>query len=239
MRLACFGSCVVAALGLVSGVSAAPIFSDGFEDAPVGPVGAGPAGWVHNRGWGNQGEIVTTHSFGGAQSLRIDDSSDTQSSGYLTKSFTEQAAGKWTLQLFVRPTANTQSIEISLLSAGTTTFSTAILRNDGTIGYVSRGSWQNSSAVGYAADMWQKLEITVDLDAKTWDLEFNDAAVVSGVAAGTPSAAASTLGQIQIVGGSSAVTSFYVDNVSLSAVPEPAAVSVLVAGLTLLGRRRR
>ncbi|MFA9477381.1 hypothetical protein ACERK3_03625 [Phycisphaerales bacterium AB-hyl4] len=233
-------SSIIVVAGLVSTASASTIFYDGFESESVGSVGASFGNWVQTQGFPDQGAIVDSPVYSGDRALRIDDASGTQARGFYTNAFTEQVSGPLVFQAYIRPTATDQTIEITLGSAdGASAYAIILLRDDGIVAYTSPSAWQNSSTVEYVANAWNQVELTADLDNNTWSLSVNGESVANDVAAGTPVAAGTSIGRVRMGGSVPAVTSFYVDDVSL-VIPEPAAAFTLAAmGMTLLLRRRR
>ncbi len=201
------------------------IFSDGFEFNAVGDIP--PLHWVHNQGWGGNGAVTNSPVYSGVRSLRIDDSSSL-SSGFQSSYFTEQTNGVREWEFYLRPITNDQQIECMADDTNSKPAAVVLFRDDGNIGYGSRSSWNVNTSVPYLVNDWNHVLVRIDLDSRKWNLTVNGTVIVSGIDSGNPGGDnAGKINTVKFTGGSSAQTSFYMDDVSL-AVFHPGGTIIII-----------
>lgn len=220
------------------GASAAMVFSENFDDQIAGDA---PAGWVVSEPNTNTVQISDTTSVSGPNSLRFD-KPETGSFPSAARAFTTQESGVVTVELSGwTSTTNHDSLYIKLQNSSTQDLGGIRFDNNGVFAYMAiDGTWTDS-AISYSASTWHDVRLDFDLDNQTYSVLAGAATVVTDAPfrSGASAADAARLliqDRVFIGAGTS-----YVDNVSVSAIPEPATVGAglgVVVLLVAVARRR-
>ena len=161
------------------------------------------------------------------RSLRIDDASSL-SSGFQSSYFTEQTNGVIEWEFYLRPTTNDQQIECMADDTNSKPAAVVLFLNDGNIGYSSRSSWTVNTSVPYLGDDWNDVLVKLDLNSRIWNMTVNGTVVATGIDSGNLGGDnAGKINTVKFTGGSTAQTSFYVDDVRL-AVVHPAGTVIII-----------
>ena len=196
---------------------AAPVYSNGFENDTVGTI---PAGWTHVQGWNGTANGVVVASpdpvKSGDHSFKIIDSVSSHASGWKTSSFTAPTSGKveWEFSIYLQ--ATNQQVE-ALIFGNSAIYGGVFFRSDGTLGYPSGGTWTVPTAVTYTTGEWHNVSIVANIDNSTYTLFFDGARVATAVPAFS---AIATFDEIRLQGNTTAITTFYADDISIDVVPE-------------------
>ena len=230
----------LAALALAAGSAHAAVMID-FESYTVGNIHLqGP--WV-DFGGVLTSDVSTAQAFSGTQSLAL---STTTDGAYGSDVYIENldgapiTSGVWNLsfQVYV---PNTYDGKVSLYQsqgAMPTTFELgSLMEVDNAAGAAVFKNGIDSTTLVF--DQWTKVEAVIDLDSNTLDISYGGTPFHSGIwdidNPGSPS-----IGGLNwwAHGGATPGTAYF-DDLSLTQVPEPAAMGLLSLGALLTLKRRR
>lgn len=248
--------CLTAAavLGLASADAQATVILDqDFDDTSVftpntaiDTIGVGDSATVggHWKGTSDSSSLPPTPKAdpdgGAGQAVNIlRPSSGAFSSLVGTRSDASISSGAFVYELSVYRPSQFGSVVINIQDSGslTSTFPIGlyIQQPTGTVAVrnLAGNAWENTSA-SLSEDVWHDFRAVVDMDAGQWDLYVDDTAVFTDRAFDTNSL--SSVNGLMVIPQQSEI---YLDNV-LIAVPEPASIGLMGAGvLMLVGRRAR
>jgi hypothetical protein len=229
-----------AGLALV-GTSAHAALSIDFDSYTPGDInGQGP--WV-DFGGTLPANVTTAQAFSGSQSLEL----QSDGAGYGSDVYIENlngapvTSGQWNLsfQTYL-PTGYDGSLALyhsqGAMPSGFAEGAFMVLRGDS--GFIDNAG----SSASLVYNQWAEIELAIDLDNDTLAISYNGTQFHTGAwdtaLTGTPS-----IGGIdwwQDGAGSVSGISAYIDDVSLTQVPEPSSAALLgLGGLALMFRRRK
>ena len=115
---------------------------------------------------------------------------------------------------------------------------------DGSITQTDGAGVQNTIFSGFVRDDWQTVQIDIDLNADTFDIALSNGVgqplTSVGAGLGFRSNALSFLDRFTFVNFTTTPISWsYLDNVSVSVIPEPTTLALLLVGAAALSARRR
>ena len=241
-RLLCTCTMVII-LGLPRLCVGALIQSD-FESDPNGT--SPPSGWVIAGFGSGESQVTNATSAQGEQSLFLTNDSSHSDSTTARAAFATQSSGILLLTGFARAEQTNKGITpLGLIDSSNNRANVIRFGDDGTFIFED-GTTTTSTGVSYVAGEWYYFEQTINLDSHLWDFSILD----SG---NSPIASASNLefdnhissvGQIRSLAGvTTPAVSWYIDDVSLTMIPEPRSVFLAALGLLSLGfvawRQRR
>jgi len=232
---------LVLALAIVSGGTAeAAILSSGFETDPVGSM---PPGWTAGSYDGNPvtAHVTDTAAGSGVRSFYMDDWAGGSQLGVRT-SFPTQSAGllRQTGKARVEQT-DVAIAPFTLLGSGNARCNNLLFGADGAFEYEDGHGNFVSTGVPYQAGEWYSFDYLINIDSRRWSFSIEDSS-------NNPIASASDLEfgtslyfsyyELRSWGvGGSGTGQWYIDDLGLYLVPEPAGLGLV--GLALLARRGR
>ncbi len=227
--------------GLALAGSAHAAVSIDFESYTVGDInGQGP--WV-DFGGSLLTNVSTAQAFSGTKSLELQsDGTNYGSDVYIVNlDGAPITSGKWSLsfQTFLPTGFDSHVALYQSQGAMPATFELgAFPVIQGNNGVIVNGA----SSTPLVFNAWTKFEMTIDLDADTLEISYGGTSFHSGVwdtdAPGAPSIGG--LNWWQAGPNPSAGISAYIDDISLTQVPEPSSAALLgLGGLALMFRRRK
>lgn len=249
-------------LGATAPVSAATIFSDGFESYAAGTLP--PQGGWTDFGGSQPVTVSTAQAHSGTRSMRLSEGTDTlggQSTGYGSDVYRNfpgtPISGKvvnFSYWQFIENSVD--SVALMYISTGSmpNNFQTGLDLRAGTLN--GNNSGPNMFVVQDVADTptliaqqpvvkgrWVEYNMTIDLIANKFNMSYDGANILSGAQWDTTPGDGITFGGIDFwmqLGNANGVNAFvYYDDFSLVEVPEPSALVLAPLGLALLKLRRR
>jgi hypothetical protein len=224
-------ACLTAASAWGS-AQAATVFSTGFE-APTYAAGALAA----QDGWAGAGTVQSAVVGGGSQALQLSGTGAAYASHGISYAIGTDRVSVQTS--FFVPTGTSVS-QAGIAVTGNTGF---IGQLDNVSGLYALGNVNaNTSPVAFAAGVWHLLDIEFDFTTKIM-AGFVDGTSLGSIAINNAAQPSMLTGLTLFFQGqpSTAATTMYFDNVSVSNVPEPgpmALVGLALAGLCLASRKR-
>lgn len=244
---------------MAAGIAHADLFTAGFEttDTPSYEVGQ----QLHNTGgglywnWGGEDiAVVSSDSaavYAGSQGLDATRSTTANSRLWWTRptAFSEITGGLISISLAIRTTGWTSSqdsfleiaasdITVDDFGVNSTRSGWLTLKGNGAL-YAWNGSGSEPQLVsGLNLSDWQLLRMDINLDAGSYNVFLNDTQVGTDLAY---YGSVDSIGSLQFKEYNNGQSSggVYLDNISISVVPEPATLGLMAAAFATLAARRR
>lgn len=237
---------------LASSVGAAIIFQDDFEGQPLGAglwACTPPIGQSYNGPLPSQSPIcdsATNPPGGGAGgSLQFTGGTNVRQSMYISAADKTNATGKvvtFSADLYMMAGSSAQGVETAAFNATPNWYSGSsfdvLVRADGTAAYYddTLTNWHNVTGT-FQTDAWVSLEVIADYTAHTYQATL-DGITWTANFTGYSAPMADTVGLFSLAPVNASST-YFVDNVSVTIIPEPASLALLgLAVVTLLRRHR-
>ncbi len=221
---------------------AAILLSENFDSMTTG---VSPSGWTVSQPTNTSVLVTDTQFVSGLNSLQLHDASTAAGFPAASASFDQVTSGVVTVNLDMRATVTTRdALYVKLRNSLSQDLGGIRFNTNGTFAYMAAGGTWTASSVTYTADTWYSLEITFDLDAKTYSASVGGSSVVENAAFRSTATVfdANALALQSFVGVGSFVGDAFVDNITISTIPEPSTTTAAAGLLTLLAaccRRRR
>ena len=234
-------SCAALTLFLAAAIPAkAADWSDNFDSYTTGSI-SGKGGW---EGWAGTpavaGTVSTANSFSAPNSLRLVAGNDT------VRPFTGVTSGLWTFSLKqYLPSTSSGSTWTILLNQypNNLNWSVQVLSDlsAGFIGVFDSNGDQQGATLNLIKDQWVDMRFEINLNANSVTSYYNNTLI------GTMPWQSDGINQLQALdlypdesAGTAQVGPIYYDNLSLTAVPEPSSLSLLlIGGLAVFVRSRK
>lgn len=234
---------IAAALAAAAVSQAQVLAQTSFETAEGYTVGdlSGQQGFIVD---GDGYEVSADRAKTGSQSVKFDSEPQVGSNwAWQDLGVTPGSGGvapvvKSSVWVFIAPPATSTNTATSSFGLDAYDFSvsrvaTMRIRSDGTLATAVGTGSLTITNIGIVRDQWYLLEMDLDYTTKTASFR------VDGVARGSGSFTNTTLGDVDLVANATGFDIGYYDDLQIEAVPEPATIAALGAGLVALARRRR
>lgn len=224
------------AIAVIAVSAVAQPWSDNFDSYATGSQMHGQGGW---KGWDNS--LAAGALTSGAQASSAPNSVDIVGGSDLVHTFAGATSGQWVFagQTYHGTAFSGQSLFIMLNiynDGGPYNWSTQV-QFDGGAGTVSDFDVP-ASTMAMVRDQWVDFRNEIDLDANTQSFFYNNQLLFTkSWTEGVSGGGAVDIGAIDLF--ANGATSMYYDNLSLTAVPEPASMLALGLGAAALLRRKR
>lgn len=228
----------------VPAIRATTLLSETFDSMTAGLA---PTGWTVSQPADTSALVTDAKSSSVPNSLHLNDGSATGSPA-ASVFFDSVTTGLVTVNVDILATVtNKDSLYVKLRNTSNQDLGGIRFNTNGTFAYMATNGTWTASSITYSANTWYSVEITYDLDNKTYS------ASVSGTALITDAGFRSTVSTFNagsmlfqsLAGGPASTGEAFIDNLIVSGpstIPEPSTLAGIAGVAVLLGacwRRRR